>query len=580
MRPQAQHLFSKKKGWHTIAIVLPLLSLIISLSCISRGWAGAAPGSVAVTTYHNDLGRTGQNSQETHLTTSNVNAQQFGKRVEYPVDGYVWGQPLYVPHVLIGGSYHNVVYVTTSNDSVYAFDADQRSAVAPLWQTNFLHWPVITSVPWGDVDPEYANLNPMPQIGIIGTPVIDLSTGILYVDAMTKEHGHNYVHHLHALNITTGREMPGSPVAIEATVPGNGYDNYNGTISFYAMRQIQRTALLLLNGVVYICWASFGDIDPYHGWVMGYTYSSAGLQQVSVYASTANGSEGGIWMGAAAPAADSNGNIFLGVGNGTFDLASGGVDSGSSVLKLNPNNGLSVSDYFAPFNQVCLSNMDLDLGSSVPMLIPDQTNTNIPRLLIEVGKEGRLYVINRDNMGKFTNDPNLNCNTSESQQTTIDHVVQEFPPHFIGPIFGAPAYWRGTPISGQFVYTSGIADQLKAFHIANGLLSTTPTSQTPETFGYPGVTPSISSNGNTPGTGIIWVNDPSSCNTPGCQPGGPAALRAYDASNLNVELYNSEQNPTRDRLTGYSKFSAPTIADGKVFVSTPSSVAIYGLLNQ
>jgi hypothetical protein len=571
-------LFSVKKQWRLIAICSPVLALLIALSLLAPGWAGAASGGYSVTTYRNDHFRTGQNLNETVLNTSNVNVQQFGKRVSYPVDGNVFAQPLYVPHVLVGGSYHDVVYVATSNDSVYAFDADQTSATAPLWQTSFLHLPVITTVPLTDVFPDYNAPGPVPQFGITGTPVIDPTTGTLYVDAMTKEHGHVYVHRLHALDITTGREKPGSPIAIEGSVPGTGYDSYNGSIDFDAMHENQRTALLLSNGVIYLGWASFGSTDPYHGWLMSYTYDGSGFHQVGIYSTTADSRQGGVWMGASGPAADQNGNIYITSGNGFFNLAAGGVSAGDTVLKLNPNS-LSVSDYFTPSNQACLDNGDLDLGSSGPLLLPNQTGTATPHLLIQTGKEGRPYVINRDYMGGYTPDPNLQCGTAE-EGTQHDNVVQELPFGTVGKLLATPAYWQGTASSGQFVYFGGINDTLKAFQLTNGRLSSAPVSQSAETFGYAGAVPSVSSNGSVPGTGIVWISGPASCTTPGCTPGGQNALRAYDATNLSKELYNSEMNPARDRLDSYMKFSAPTIADGKVFVGTQTSLTIYGLLNQ
>jgi hypothetical protein len=539
--------------------------------------ATAAPANTAVTTYHNDNLRTGQNPNETLLTTGNVNSSQFGKRVTYPVDGQVYGQPLFLPNVTINGSTHNVVYVATENDSVYAFDADQTAATAPLWKTSFLTSSNVTPVPSGDVFTRYTNYDISPQIGITSTPVIDTSTNTLYVVAMTKENGSQYVQRLHALDVTTGLEKPGSPTVIQASVTGTGYDNSGGKITFNPKTENQRAALLLVNGVVYISWSSFGDTDPYHGWLIGYSYTNAALHQVAVYNDSPNGNEGGIWMSGSGPSADSSGNIYMLTANGTFDLNTGGPDAGDSFLKLSAQNGLSVADYFTPFNQSCLSASDTDLGSGDALLLPDQTGTTYPHLVIGAGKEGRIYVVNRDNMGHYTPVSNLNC--SSTGQTTIDKVVQELPPDTVGGgLYANPAYWAST--SSKWVYFGGVDDTLKAFQLTNDTLSSSPTSRTPESFDYPGVTPSISSNGNTSGTGIVWVvGPPNSCSGNGCNPSGAGTLRAYDATNLGNELYNSGQNSSRDQLDSYTKFSVPTIANGKVFVGTQTSLSIYGLLN-
>ncbi len=569
----------------SIVILLPTTTFLGTTSALFASNLPAAqkivttPTNTAVVTYHNNTSRSGLNANETILTPGNVNSRQFGKRVTYPVDGQIYAQPLFLPNVSINGSTHNVVFVATEHDSVYAFDADQTTAVAPLWKTSLLSSSA-TTVPSADLFQRFFNEDISPEIGITGTPVIDPTTDILYVDTMTKENGSQYVHRLHAIDVKTGLEKPGSPITIQASVPGTGYDNSGGKISFNAYTENQRSALLLSNGVVYICWASFGDTDPYHGWFIGYTYDGSAFHQVttSVYNDTPNGQEGGIWMSGAGPAADNNGNIYLITGNGTFDLDTGGSDSGDSFLKFSTKKGLHLSDYFTPFNQSCLSAHDRDLGSGGPLLLPDQTNTPYLHLLIGGGKEGRFYVINRDNMGHYTNDPNMTCNSSAEHLTSIDKVLQELPTNTIGKQFSTPGYWAST--SGQWVYISGINSSLKAFQLSNDTLSPTPTSETPESLQYPGVTPSISSNGNTGGTGIVWVVSPSSnCLYTGCIPQGSGVLHAYDAANLGNELYNSTQNSARDQLDRYIKFSVPTIANGKVFVGTSTGLSIYGLLN-
>jgi hypothetical protein len=495
----------------------------------------------------------------------------------------VYAQPLFVSDVTIKDHHYNVVYVATENDSVYAFDADQKHAAAPLWKTSFLHLPDVTTVPSSDVFRKYPHQDIEPSVGITATPVIDLTTNTMYVVAMTKEHGNHYMQRLHALDITTGKDKPGSPTTILALVKGEGYDKIKGIpsmVPFNAEQANQRPALLFVNGVVYIAWGAFGDTDFYHGWVIGYTYDGRAFRQVSVYNTTPDGQEGGIWMSGAGPAADAQGNVYLTTSNGTFDLDRPGQrDVGSSFVKLSAQNGLVLLDYFTPFNQECLDGRDEDIGAGGVLLLPEQSYTAHPRLLIGVGKEGRIYVIDRDHMGQFHRYPgNLQCGTNEETHTHSDQVLQEFPPHITGSFFGSPGYWAGTAKSGQLVYIGGSGEHLMSFQVRGDILSSRATAQTPETFTFPGVTPSISSNRSVPGTGIVWVISPASCGWPGCAPSGPGVLRAYDATNIRVELYNSEQNFTRDRLDSYVKFSVPTIANGKVFVGTQTSLNIYGLL--
>src|SRR6266436_6899065 len=567
-----------------------ILMLLIVLACVYLGGRIltfyqhlAMQSDLSVLTFHNDNLRTGQNLNETILNTSNVTAQHFGKRVSYPVDGQVYVQPLFVPAVTIKGHYYNVVYVATENDNVYAFDADQTHAVTPLWKTSFLHPPAVTTVPATDVFGKYPQRDIEPAVGITATPVIDLMTNTIYVVAMTKEHGNQYVQSLHALDIITGTDKPGSPVRILASVQGDGYDKSTGRpplVLFNARQANQRPALLLLNGVVYIAWGSFGDTDLYHGWVIGYTYNGGAFRQTGVYNTTPDGQEGGIWMSGAGPAADTQGNVYLITSNGTFDLDQPNQrDAGNSFLKLSTGSGLVLSDYFTPFNQECLDGRDEDVGAGGVLLLPEQPYTTHPRLLVGVGKEGRIYVLDRDHMGQFHSYPGpLQCNSKAETRTDIDQVIQELPENATGGFFGIPGYWVGTATSGQLVYIGEAGDHLRAFRVNKATLSVTATAQTPETFGYPGVTPSISSNKNVPGTGIVWVISPASCGGPGCAPSGAGTLRAYDATNIGVELYNSEQNFTRDRLDSYVKFSVPAIANGKVFVGTQTSLTIYGLL--
>ena len=504
--------------------------------------AQAAPADTAVVTYKGNNQRTGNFSNETVLNTSNVNATNFGKRVSYPVDGQVYAQPLYVSNLTINGTTHNVVFVETEHDSVYAFDADATSTAAPLWHTSFLGNGV-NSVTSSDV-----SCNDMvPEIGITGTPVIDSSTNTMYLVAYTQENS-GLVYRLHALNITTGLDVT-SPVVLQGSVPGTAEEAVNGEVSFNAGKERQRGALTMVDGQIYIPFGSFCDDGPYHGWIMGYTYGASALKQAEIYNSSPNGSGGGLWGGGVITA-DANGNIYFSSGNGDFDLNTGGTEASDAFVKLNAQ--LQMQDYFSPFNQSCLQAVDEDLGSGGPVIIPSLNEQ------IGGGKEGRIYVMNNSNMGKYTIDPNLNCATTEHNRYDIDNVMQESPPSTVGGIYSTPAYWNNT------VYFAGAGDHAKAFAVnSNGLLNLTPTSETATSFGYTGGNPVISSNGNS--NGILWTIDPS------------AILRAYDATNLATELYGSDQNAARDSLDNYVKFSSVTVANGEVFVGTQDSLYIYSL---
>jgi uncharacterized protein (TIGR03437 family) len=505
-----------------------------------------AMAQVSVLTYHNDLARTGQNLAETILTPANVNSTQFGKLFSYPVDGYVYAQPLYMPGLEIPGSgAHNVVFVETEHDSVYAFDADDGSGAnaTPLWQVTFIDPSAgVTTVPYQNA---FNCTQIIPEIGITGTPVIDPATNTLYVVAMTMETSGsttNYVHRLHALDVTTGAERAGSPVVIQASVPGTG--DHGATVNFISQNYKARPGLLLLNGVVYTSWSSHCDAGTYHGWIMGYDAKT--LAQTTVYNVTPNGSQASFWASGAAPAVDAQGNIYVISGNGSFDGDSGGPDLGESFIRLTASNGLAAADYFTPYNQLTLNNRDVDTGSSGALLLPDSVGSAAhPHLLTSAGKEGRIYLLDRDNMGKF-------------QPGSDSQIVQSLP-GAIGGLFGMPAYFNGS------VYFSGSGDALKAYSIANGALSDKPTSQSAARFSGLGSVPSVSANGAA--NGIVWTLEGSD--------GG--VLRAYDATNLANELYDSSQNKARDALGSYVKFSTPTIANGKVYAGTQNSLAVYGL---
>jgi hypothetical protein len=493
-----------------------------------------------VVTWHNDNSRTGQNVKETNLTTVNVNSTQFGKKFSLAVDQQIYAQPLFVSNLSIPGKgTHNVVFVATENDSVYAFDGNGQPKT-PLWHVNFTNaGNGITAVPCRD----NGGCAISTVIGITGTPVIDGTSKTMYQVSFTKENG-TYVQRLHALDITTGAEKFGGPVVIQASVPGTGSGSMNATVTFQALRQNQRPGLLLLNGVVYIAWASFGDIDPYHGWVMGYSAST--LAQVSVYNNTANGSRGGIWQGAAGLSADTKGNIYAISGNGTFDADVGGVDYGDSFIKLSTTSGLSVSDYFTPFNQSMLEIEDLDLGSATGLIPPKQAGS-FPNEIISAGKQGVIYVVNRDNMGQF------NSNMNNVIQTVTGAS---------GGYLASPAYWNGG------MYFSGVGDFVSLYSLSNGLLSNTPLSRSATTYRL-GSNPSVSANGTT--NGILWAIDV-------VAPKATGVLHAYDATNLATELYNTTQNSTRDSLGIAVKFSSPTIIRGRVYVGTSNALVVYGLL--
>ena len=504
----------------------------------------ALNAQIAVLTWQYDNTRAGANTKEAVLTPSNVNPASFGKLFAHAVDGEVYAQPLYLPNVTVPGrGAHNVVYIATEHDSVYAFDADNDagSNASPLWSVSFLG-PGVTPMPAADTSCGQI----APEIGITGTPVIDPASGTIYLVATTKETiggAVSYVHRLHALNVSTGAEKPGSPVVIQATYPGTG--DGGSTVTFNPKNHKQRPGLLLLNGVVYVAFSSHCDIGTYHGWMMG--YDAATLQQLTVYNDTPNGNQGSFWNGGAAPAVDGDGNIYFVSGNGTFDYETQGPDLGESYLKLSGAGGLSVLDYFTPFNYAALNPRDLDTGSAGVTLLGDEAGSAAhPHLMAGAGKEGRVYLIDRDNPGKW-------------RAGADDQIVQSIP-NAIGGLFGNPSYFN------KALYFCASGDSLKAFSVANAQMSATPTSNSPESFASPGCTPSISASGNS--NGIVWA----------IQPRG--VLAAYDATNLANEFYTSDRNAGRDGLGASVKFSAPTIVNGKVYAGTKNQFVAYGLLPQ
>ena len=505
------------------------------------------PSLTDVVTYHLDLARTGWYRNETVLRPSNVNSTTFGKLGFLPVDGKVDGQPLYLNAVNIGSRWHNVVYAVTEHDSVYAFDADTETQ---LWKVSALRKGETTSDPHG-----CSQIS--PQIGITDTPVIDRTlgpNGAIYIVAMTRDSSGQYHQRLHAVDITTGVELFGGPSEIHAKYPGSGDNSQNGYVIFDPGQYAERAGLLELgHSRVYLAFTSHCDQRPYTGWVMA--YSTTTLSQVSVLNVTPNGSEGAIWMSGSAMAADSLGNIYFLDANGTFDttLSSNGFpingDFGNAFLKLSSRNGLAVRDYFALYNTVQESDEDEDLGSGGAILLPDVYDKDkvVYHLAVGAGKDGNIYIVNRDNMGKYDRDGNNR------------NVYQEVRGAFAGGVWAMPAYSTDT------VFYGAVDDNLKAFTISNAKLSNSPTSQSGNTFTYPGATPAVSGTGV---NGIVWAVE----NT------NPAVLHAYSAMNLAQELYNSDQKGSRDQFGPGNKFITPIIVNGKVFVGTQTGVAIFGLL--
>ena len=515
----------------------------------------AAAGLAVVATYHNDNARTGQNIIETTLTPGNVNVAHFGKLYSFPVDGAVYAQPLYLPQVAMpGNGIHNVVVVATQHDSVYAFDADSPTA-APLWRANFLNPDAgITTISPSDVNAS----DILPEIGITSTPVIDVSSNTLYVVAATKENGAFY-HRLHALDMTSGAEKFGGPRIIQASYPGTAQDGNAGVLSFSSRYQLQRAALLLSKGKVFIAFASNADSGLYHGWVVA--YDAVTLQQAGAWVSTPNGYQGGIWMSGCGMSADADGNLYLSVANGPFDAygEQPGVNFSDSIVKLKSGDrGLELADFFTPFSQAKMAQDDLDLGSSGVVLLPDQPGF-YPHLALTSGKNGHIYLLNRDNFGGY------NAGAKGNPQ-----IVQELSGQ-LRQQMGTPTYWNGRLYFGAGI--SPYHDSIKAFVLRNGLLSPSPQSQSAAIYHLTRGTVSISANGSN--NGIVWaVHTDAYYDTHQ----GPAVLHAYDAKNLAHELYNSNQRLARDNPGQASKFTVPTVANGKVFVGTANQLSVYGLL--
>lgn len=496
-----------------------------------------------VVTYHNDVARTGQSLTETALTPSNVNASSFGKVGFFAVDGKVDAEPLLLAGYNLGSQgTHDVVYVVTEHDSAYAMDAASGQV---YWQVSLLGA--------GESPSDNHGCSQItPEIGITSTPVIDRGHNVMYAVAMSKDGSGNYLQRLHALNLATGAEMLGGPATITASYPGTGEESSGGTLHFMPGQHAERAGLLLVNGNVYTMWTSHCDIQPYTGWVIAYNAST--LAQSGVLNLTPNGSEGSIWMSGTAPAADAAGNIYFLDANGSFDTTlnasgfPGKGDFGNAFIKLSTAGGLKVSDYFATFDTVKQSSMDGDLGSGGALVLPDLQDASgaVRHLAVGAGKDRNIYVVDRDNMGKFN--PNTN------------NIYQEIQGALANGEFGMPAYFNNT------VYFGAVGDALKAFPIAAGKLANTPASQSGNSFVYPGTTPSVSASGSS--NGIVWAVENKST----------AVLHAYDASDISHELYNSEQAGSRDQFGAGNKFITPMIANGRVYVGTTNGVAVFGKL--
>ena len=525
-------------------------------------------GQTSVLTQHNDNARTGQNTSETILTTANVNTSQFGKLFTLPVDGQVYAQPLYVPGVTINGGVHNVVIIATENDSVYAYDADSSSA-ALLWKTKASLVDAAHGAGANETALETATTtgcsDMQPQVGITSTPVIDPTSKTIYVEAKSTN-GTNYFHRLHALDLLTGNEKTPGPVVITATVSGTGDGSLNGQISFDNLHQLNRPGLLLLNSTIYIGYASHCDGGPYHGWL--FAYDAATFTQKSVYMTTPNGGLGGFWMTGDGVAADASGNIFIPSGNGTFDNTQVPVETGDTILKLGTANQiLTLLDYFTPEEQLSLENTDTDLGSGGVLLLPDQPGS-FPHILVQAGKEGRIYVVNRDQM--TTNNSHYCSGCPNDPEIIEESGIPAVGAGGFG-MFNSPVYWNNT------LYFWGVTDVMKSIPITNGLPDFTHVTRGSIGTDFPGAGISVSSNGTTAGSAIVWAIDSSQYGSPGPGP-GPAILYAFDATNIPTVLYSSAQNAARDAAGNAVKFTVPTVANGKVYVGTSTEVDAYGLL--
>lgn len=520
------------------------------------GGATPNPQSVSVLTQHNDNARSGWNASETALTTSNVNVQQFGKLFTVPVDDQVYAQPLVVGKLGIAGGQHNVVYVATVSNTVYAFDGDNG---AVYWQKNFsapgMRPPRNTDMT-GACGGSYHDFS--GNIGIVGTPVIDAAKQVMYFVARSTT-GSRFVQHLHAVNLVDGSEVAGSPVEITASVQGSGAGNVGGIVAFDPQRENQRQALTLVNGVVYVSFASHCDWGPYHGWILGYDAST--LQQQIVYNATPDGSAAGMWESGGGLAADAEGNIYAVTGNGTVGANGDPTDPtnrGESALKLVPTaSTLRIASYFTPSDYEFYNSNDLDYGVMGAMLIPNST------YFLTASKAGTLYLLDRDNMGGY--------------QPTANAVQQVIALGSNAKLHCQPAYYHGS--TNEFVYVGSENDALHAYpfdRATNRLNESSQRQFAGGPTGESGAMLSVSSNGSTDGTGIVWASYAFTGDAE--HDVSPGILRAFDANDVTKELWNNRQNIVRDGGGNYAKFSPPTIANGHVYLATFSNkVVAYGL---
>jgi hypothetical protein len=533
------------------------------LGALAAAYGGIAAGPAAVLTHHNDNFRTGANLNETTLSIANVNTNTFGLLYTRTVDDQLYAQPLVMTNVSIPGKgVHNIVIAATVNDSVYAFDADDPTVSSPYWQVSFLG-PNVVAPSTDDIlaSPCGNFRNISGNFGIMGTPVIDPVAGTMFVVARTKEFGANYVERLHALDVSTGAERGNSPVIITATCPGNGTGSISGVLTFDPYKENQRSALALVNGLVYIGWASHCDWDPYHGWLIG--YNATNLQQEVVYNTAPNGHAAGIWMAGEGPSADANGNIYVSIGNGSVGTNANPratINRGESYLKLTRNGtNLTVASWFTPYNYANLEAGDLDLGSAGLLLIP---GTN---LAFSAGKQGIAYLVNRDNMGGLSS---ISADTNVVQSFTLAS----------DSLYGSPVWWDGPTASYGYAWPA--SDYLQQYLFDRGMgkfiLPEIADSPTPAPSGHPGGFLALSANGTNSGSGIVWAAHQLGSSAQGAV--RPGILHAYNAENVAVELWNSQQFSVRDSVGNFAKFVPPTVANGKVYLATFSNrLNVYGL---
>jgi hypothetical protein len=514
--------------------------------------APAMPVVPDVTTYHYNLNRDGLNAQETILTQANVNSTSFGKIGMDTVDGKVDAEPLYLANLTIAGATHNVLFVATEHGSVFAFDADTNTQ---LWKTSV--------IPTGETTSDDHGCSQITaEIGITSTPVIDRkqgANGTLFTVGMSKDAGGKYHQRFHALDITTGTEIAGSPTEVAASVPGAGDNTQGGNVVFDPSQYAERAALTLYNGSVYTAWTSHCDQGLYTGWVMA--YSETTLQQTQLINLVPNGHEGSVWMSGSGLAVDSAGSLYLSDANGTFDTtldANGNPsnhDYGNAMIRLTGNGSLAVADYFNVSNTVTESNQDIDLGSGGVVLLPDMTDASgkVQHLIVGAGKDKNIYIASRDSLGKFNANSPTNAN-----------VYQQITGQLAGLNYTTPAFFNGV------LYYASDGDNLKAFPFTNAKMAAAPTSASAATFAHPGSTPAVSANGTQ--NGIVWAVESGLTM--------PAVLHAYDPTNLQHEFYNSNQAAaSRDAFGNGNKFITPLVINGKVYIGTQTGVAIFGLLS-